>query len=54
MSSTKLLNFCVNDMLSLAQLNSDKFRKELCNFDIRDAVNEIMTIQKEKVNYQGI
>ena len=54
LSSTKLLNFCVNDMISLAQLNSDKFRKEMCNFDIREAVNEVMSIQKEKVSYLGI
>ena len=37
-SSTKLLNFSVNDMLSLAQLNSSKFRKEYCMFDIRDSI----------------
>ena len=53
-SSAKLLNFSVNDMLSLAQLNSSKFRKEFCLFDIRDSIQEIMNIQKQKVEMQGV
>ena len=43
-SSSKLLNFCVNDMLSLAQINSNKFRKNSSNFDIRKSVEEVMRI----------
>jgi hypothetical protein len=34
LSSTKMLTFSVNDTLSLAQLNSSKFRKEITCFDI--------------------
>ena len=37
-SSTKLLNLSVNDMLSLAQIESSKFRKTVAVFDIRDNI----------------
>ena len=43
--STKQLSLTVNDMLSLAQLDSDKFRIKLESFDIRDSVQEVMDIQ---------
>jgi len=35
MASTKLLNFYVNDILCLAQINSDKFRKDYSNLNIK-------------------
>ena len=54
LSSAKLLNFCVNDMISLAQINSNKFRKEVSCFDIQKAVSEVMLLQKDKVNYLGV
>ena len=44
-SSSKKLNFTVNDMLSLAQLEKDKFRINLSTFDIKEAVAEVMSIQ---------
>ena len=53
-SSSKLLNFCVNDMLSLSQINSDKFRKNCSNIDIRKTVNEIIAIQQEKADFNSI
>ena len=43
-SSTKLLNLSVHDMLSLAQIESSKFRKTISVFDIRESVKEIMDI----------
>ena len=55
MSSTKILNFCVNDMLSLAQINQpSKFRKNFSKFDIKEAIKEVMEIQQEKADYQSI
>ena len=44
-SSSKLLNLSVHDMLSLAQIESSKFRKTLSVFDIRESVKEVMSIQ---------
>ena len=43
-SSSKLLNFCVDDMLSLSQIDSGKFRKNCHNIDIRDTIHEVMSI----------
>ena len=41
-------------MLSLAQINNNKFRKCFSNFDIRKSVEEIMKIQMDKANYSSI
>ena len=43
-SSTKILNFLVNDMLDFAQMRSGKFRKNIYNFDLKEAINEIVSI----------
>lgn len=43
-SSTKILNFLVNDMLDFAQMNSGKFRKNIYNFNLKDAMDEIVSI----------
>jgi len=40
-TSTKFLNFHVNDMLSLAQIDSHKFRKIISTFDINECITEI-------------
>ena len=42
MSSSKILNFLVNDILDFSQLRSGKFRKDISNFNIQDAVEEII------------
>jgi signal transduction histidine kinase len=54
MSSTKIMSFGVNDMLSLAQLNTKKFRKEISSFDVEVAIQEIMMIQRDSAAYRGI
>lgn len=43
-SSTKQLNFVVNDFLSLAQLNNGKFRKDCSNFNVKETIAEVMMI----------
>lgn len=42
MSSSKILNFLVNDILDFAQMRSGKFRKDISNFNIKEAVQEIV------------
>lgn len=54
MSSSKILNFLVNDILDFSQLKSGKFRKDNSNFNIKEAVEEIVQIQKEKAEFCGI
>ena len=53
-SSSKLLDFTVNDMLTLAQIESSKFRLNVVAFDIREAVKEVMDIQMEKATFNRI
>ena len=53
-SSSKKLNFTVNDMLSLAQIEKDKFRINLSTFDVREAVAEVVSIQKDKADFNQI
>ena len=45
-SSTKLLTYLVNDILDLSQINSGKFRIDSSVFNICEAINEIISIQK--------
>lgn len=53
-TSTRLLNFLVNDMLDFASVQSGKFRKECSNFDIKDSIMEIMLILQFKADQFGI
>ena len=53
-SSSKMLTFLVNDILDFAQLRSGKFRKDISYFDIKEAMEEIFLIQKEKADFMGI
>jgi len=53
-SSTKLLNYFVNDILSFAQLESGKFRHDLSTFCIKDSIGEILQIMKFKTQANGI
>lgn len=43
-SAAKLLNFTVADMLSLAQINSNKFRKNCTVINIKNVVEEVVHI----------
>lgn len=52
--STKLLNFYVNDFLSLAQIKNKKFRKDCSTFDVKECVQEVISIQQHKADYQKI
>jgi len=53
-SSTSLLNFYVHDLLSVSQINNQKFRKDFSVFDVEQAIEEVMLIQKEKADYSLI
>ena len=53
-SSSKLLTFLVNDILDFAQLKSGKFRKVISCFNIKEAIQEIYMIQKDKADFMGI
>ena len=41
-------------MLDLAQMRSGKFRKDNFNFDVKEAIEEILSIQRLKADFCGI
>jgi signal transduction histidine kinase len=41
-------------MLDFAQMRSGKFRKDVCNFNIKEAINEIINVQKLKADFCAI
>lgn len=43
-SSTKILQFLVNDTLDFGLLRAGKFRKNSFNFNIKEAVSEMMLV----------
>ena len=47
-SSAKMMSFLVNDLLDFAQINAGKFRKVIKQFDLREAIEEVVRIQADK------
>ena len=47
-SSTGLMTHLVQDLLDFAQIKASKFRKNFKMFDIREAINKVMSYQKIK------
>ena len=45
-SSANVMKFLVQDLLDFAQIKSGKFRKNISKFNIRDAVEQVMCIQR--------
>jgi len=46
-SSTNFMSFLIHDLLDYAQIKSGKFRKNVELFNIHEAVEEIMCIQRQ-------
>ena len=53
-ASATLMSFLVDDLLDFAQLNAGKFRVEDKEFDLKEAIEEVISIQKDKANMMGI
>jgi signal transduction histidine kinase len=53
-SSANMMSFLVDDLLDFAQLNAGKFRKVIKLFNLKEAINEVVSIQKEKATMAGI
>ena len=41
------MNFLVQDLLDYAQIKAGKFRKNIEEFNIRDAVEQVMCVQRQ-------
>jgi hypothetical protein len=55
-SASKFLDFFVHDILDYTMLNKNEteFHKNIENFDIREAVKEIMLVLNDKINMKNI
>ena len=49
-----MMAFLVDDLLDFAQLNAGKFRKVIKKFELKDSIDEVIDIQKEKAHMGGI
>ena len=47
-SSANLMKFLVQDLLDFAQIKSGKFRKNISKFNIREAIEQVMCIQRQQ------
>jgi len=47
-ASANLMSFLVQDFLDYAQIKEGKFRKQIKAFNIREAVENVMCIQRKK------
>ena len=53
-TSSKLLLYHVEDVIGLAQIKSGKFTKILEHFDVKTAVEEIVSIQKLSATQRNV
>jgi signal transduction histidine kinase len=53
-SSANILTFIVQDLLDYAQIKSGKFRKNIMEFNVITAVEEVMIIQQRKAQDNSI
>ena len=53
-ASANLMSFLIQDLLDFAQIKSDKFRKNIGEFNIREAIDQVMCIQKHNIDENEI
>ena len=53
-SSGKIMTFLIQDLLDFAQMKAGKFRKNIQEFNIQEAIEEVMSIQKDQAARKGV
>ena len=48
------MNFLIQDLLDFAQIKAGKFRKNIQEFNIQEAIEEVMSIQKDQAARKGV
>ena len=48
------MSFLVQDLLDFAQIKAGKFRKNIIEFNIRSAIEQVMCIQRQNVDENEI
>ena len=53
-SSAELMGYMVQDLLDYAQIKAGKFRKRMSPFNIREAVEQVLCIQRQRAEEKQI
>ena len=53
-SSAKIMSFLVQDFLDYAQIKSGKFRTNIKPFNVREVIEKVICIQREKAEDSGL
>ena len=53
-SSTDIMGFLIQDLLDYAQIKSEKFRTNIDEFNIMDAVKKVMDVQMKQAKDRGM
>ena len=53
-SSAKVMKYLIQDLLDFAQMKAGKFRKNIQEFDVKDIIDEMMSIEQEKAKNKGV
>ena len=53
-SSSELMNSMIQDLLDYAQIKAGKFRRNFSVFNIREAIEQVTSIQKSKADAKGL
>ena len=48
------MKFLIQDLLDFAQMKAGKFRKVLEEFNVKDAIEEMMSIEIDKAKNKGV
>ena len=48
------MKFLIQDLLDFAQMKAGKFRKVIEEFNVKDAVEEMMSIEIDKARNKGV
>ena len=48
------MGFLIQDLLDFAQIKTGKFRVNVKEFNIREAFEEVMSIQREQATAKGV
>ena len=53
-SSAKVMKYLIQDLLDFAQMKAGKFRKNVKKFDVKEIIEETMSIEQEKAKNKGV
>lgn len=49
-----MMSFIIQDMLDFSQIKNDKFRHNFREFNVRDSIEKVMSILRQKAKDKGI